>query len=591
MDDGAMITDNKLVLKGFSGIPAIVTHSSVFGATGENSVSYRPLTMVLFAIEVAFFGAKPFMPHLIQILLYGLGCIMVFFTLERLLKGYNMMLPAAAALLYAAHPLHTEVVASIKSLDEMLSLTFGFSAFYYMLGYIDTKAKKQLYISVLCFAGAMFSKESAITFAGLIPLGIFLFRKVNISQIALACVPFLIPIILYFLARGAILTPEPAYMPVLNNTLAGTDSFSIKLASIFFILLYYFRLLIFPHPLTWDYCYNQVPLTSFSNPLVLLSVAIIIGLVVLAFMKARRNAIVSFSIFQYFISLSVNLNLFILIATSKDLNSHSGIINQAFRTAAMAERYLFVPSIGFCLIVAYLLLKLFSIKFTAKDKAYIPSAPAVVLGIILVLFAAKTYARNFDWKDNLTLFESGTETSPNSYRTNECYAYECLKQAEKEDNPAQKKNYYITSSKYYQVALAIYPYVGNDWYNFAVVNRNIPDSAKMLEGYKHALALNTEPVSASYSVAQAYMQTGKQDSAIKYFKKTDSVQPGFMDVKFKIGLAYHFKKELLKALPYYEDYYKANPTNHDVINNLYLVYLNTGNMAKANELKGKLGGK
>ncbi len=587
MDDGAMVSDNKLVLKGFAGIPAVISHSSVFGATGENSVSYRPLTMTIFAIEVGFFGVKPFMFHLIHILLYGLSCIILFRVLERLLKDYNMMLPAAATLLFAAHPLHTEVAASIKSLDEILSLILGFSALYYMLGFIDTKKTNDLYLSCLYFAGALFSKESAVTFILLVPVAIFLFRKISIKDTLKTCLPLLIPIILYFLARAAVLSPpQPAYMPILNNTLTATDSFSIRLASIFFILFYYFRLLVFPTPLTWDYCYNQVPLTSFSNPLVIVSVVITLALIVFVILQLRKNPIISFSILQFFISLSVTLNIFMLFTTS----GSKGFFASA-TPAAMAERYLFVPSIGFCLAVCYLLLRLFSIKFGSKDKVFIPSAPAVVLVIILVLFSGKTIARNFDWYSNITLFEAGVETSPNSYRANESYAYECLKQAELETDAISKKSYYVTSSKYYQIALTIYPYIGNDWYNYAVVNRNIPDSAKMLEGYKRALALNTEALNASYSVAQAYLQSSKPDSAIKYFKKTDSVQAGFMDVDFKIGLCYHYKNELLKAQPYYEAYYKANPQNHDVMNNLYLVYLNTGNIAKANELKAKMGDK
>src|ERR1051326_612565 len=160
MDDGAVITNHETVKKGFGGIKELFGQSSVYGSTKENFGTYRPLTMSLFAVEYSFFKDNPAPYHFIHILLYSILCVTIFILLRKLLKNYGPLLPFIAVLLFAAHPVHTEVAANIKSADEMLSLLFCSLTLLFNIYFLETSAKKYLAASFLFFSGALFSKES-----------------------------------------------------------------------------------------------------------------------------------------------------------------------------------------------------------------------------------------------------------------------------------------------------------------------------------------------------------------------------------------------------------------------------------------------
>ena len=134
LDDGVVIKHNQYVQQGFSGIPKILTSDSYQSLYNEmhsgqmlSGGRYRPLSEVLFAVEHQFFGDDPFVGHLLNVI-YFLCC--VFFLLYFLSKCFFIHVPGGsdmaflAALLFVIHPIHTEVVANIKSSDELLSLLF-----------------------------------------------------------------------------------------------------------------------------------------------------------------------------------------------------------------------------------------------------------------------------------------------------------------------------------------------------------------------------------------------------------------------------------------------------------------------------------
>lgn len=123
LDDTIVITDNDFTAAGFAGIGDLLTTDSFHGFLGRDVEElaggrYRPLSLVTFAIEGALFGKSPGVGHLGNVLLFALCCVMLLIVLEALLRDRPSLgpLPVAfvAALLFAAHPVHREVVANIK---------------------------------------------------------------------------------------------------------------------------------------------------------------------------------------------------------------------------------------------------------------------------------------------------------------------------------------------------------------------------------------------------------------------------------------------------------------------------------------------
>ncbi len=573
MDDGAVLTDNATVQKGFAGIPDLFGQSSVFGSTGDNYGSYRPLTMSFFAMEKQFFGNNPAPFHAVHIFLYALCCAIVFLTLKELFRAFHPMLSAIASLLFVSHPLHTEVAANLKSADEILSLLLCFSSLFFSLKYIASSKIFHIAIAWVCFFAAMFSKESSITFLVVIPLSFFLFTDSGIRKLALISSLNLAAVIIYLAARNFALEEVPDNMPVIDNILVSAASFSEKFGTIFFFLYYYIRLLVFPHPLTWEYGYNQVPLASFSNPLSILSLLVhgalgIYGALVVVrnFPKKSSNSgqkvqnLFAFLILFYLTSLLLYTNIFAQIASN------------------MAERFLFTPALAFCIALAILLLKISKFEIAGVRDGN----KKILAGLMLMLllpYSIKTFSRNKEWKTNLTLFAAGVDTSPGSYRAHSAYAWENLLAGEKEISEQKKKGFFMAAATHYQKALAIYDKIPADWYNFGVANGHLGKEDDAVKAYTRAVQMNNHP-SASYNLGAIFLSRKDYSGSLKYYLlayKGDSIST---DAAFKIGLNYHYLNELQNAVSYYEKYYLRNPDNRDVINNLAIAYGALGNLEK-----------
>ena len=192
LDDELVIWKNDYVQKGFGGIRDIFTSDSFMGYFKQQRFlleggRYRPLSLATFAMEVGIFGnsaenpALPHYSHIINILLYGLSAVVLYrvllglFPLKTDSKWPLFSLAFVAALIFTAHPLHTEVVANIKGRDEILALLFSLLALYAAMKYTDTLKGIWLAGSALSLLLGMLSKENAITFVVIIPLTIWFF--------------------------------------------------------------------------------------------------------------------------------------------------------------------------------------------------------------------------------------------------------------------------------------------------------------------------------------------------------------------------------------------------------------------------------
>ncbi|MEK6616004.1 MAG: tetratricopeptide repeat protein [Bacteroidota bacterium] len=586
MDDGAVISNHETVKKGFSGIKELFGQSSVYGSTKENFGTYRPLTMSLFAIEWSFFKDNSSAYHFVQVLLYAILCVVIFILLKKLFTSLSLVkggggevLAFIATLLFAAHPIHTEVTANIKSADEILSLLFCSLALLFSIKFSETFLKKFLGISFLFFLCALFSKESAATFILIIPLALYFFTSVSKKNSLTITAIHVSAILIYFLARNSALDKAPDGVALINNALAGAQTFSVRYATVFVILFTYLKLLFFPHPLCWDYGYNQIPLVGFWNLMAIISVLIYLALGIFAVavlfkrkisnLKSQISLLFSFCILFYLIGLSVSSNIFVLIG------------------ATMAERFLFTPSLAFCVLLAFALIKFLKIEsFNLKPETW--NLKLIPLIIILGLFSYKTFSRNKYWKSNLTLFAKGVEDCPNSYRINTTFAWESVLSGEKETDKEKKKIYLQNAVTYYQKGLAIYDKVEADWYNCGVSNSNLGKVDEAVKEYQRALEINPMHRNSLYNLATVYLNRKDYQNSLNYFLRAYKIEPDFMDVSFKTGLIYHIGGNLQQAIPYYERYLSNNPNNRDVINNLSMAYNSVGEKEKAMQLTIRL---
>lgn len=184
---------HRLTSKGIGAIAEIFSEPYFADKQGY-AYDYRPVVLATFAVEYTLFGANPHVSHFFNVLLYALLCVLLYVTLRLLFRDYNPLLALLATLLFAAHPIHTEVVASIKNRDEMLSLAGGTGALFLFCQFVLKKKIWLLPAAAACFALGMMSKSTVISFIYIIPVLLILFATPSLKNLLM---------IAFILAAGA----------------------------------------------------------------------------------------------------------------------------------------------------------------------------------------------------------------------------------------------------------------------------------------------------------------------------------------------------------------------------------------------------
>lgn len=189
--DDELVTRNQAVTSaglGIENLQKIFTHPYYQDNMGY-SYGYRPLTTLSFTVEHSLFGDNPHISHFINLLLYCLLCIVLLKVMELMFKKYDPLLPVISVLIFAVHPLHTEVVASIKNRDEILSFLCGVSVFYAM--FLENRSFIfRVSMSVFLLAAGMLFKPNLIMLPALLLLAILFFQKEKTRNILIASIIF-----------------------------------------------------------------------------------------------------------------------------------------------------------------------------------------------------------------------------------------------------------------------------------------------------------------------------------------------------------------------------------------------------------------
>ncbi|MBT8195016.1 MAG: glycosyltransferase family 39 protein, partial [Bacteroidia bacterium] len=273
LDDYSVIKENNITMQGMSALPQIFTTPYREGYIIIDKQLYRPISKALFAIVWEIAPDNPGLNHMMNILLYALTGFFLLLTLAKYFKSPVLALVITA--IYISHPVHTESVASIKGIDDMLSMFFFILTMYKVHTYIHTNIFKHLGWAMFFFAVCMFSKESSITFIAAIPLMIYFFTDVKLDKNIKTSLYF-VGVAAFFLIVRAIVLQDSISNPssVVDNLLSQTSDGTVKFSTAVYILMIYLRLLVFPHPLVFDYSYNQVTLKEPGDILFMASLLI-----------------------------------------------------------------------------------------------------------------------------------------------------------------------------------------------------------------------------------------------------------------------------------------------------------------------------
>lgn len=192
MDDNLVTQNHPLTSKGLSTLVDIFSSTYYKDNLGYN-FGYRPMVHLSFAIENAIFGESPVISHFINVLLY---CFVVFLFYKLILtwlgeqrKGFAFVV----ALFFAVHPIHSEVVASIKNRDEILAFMFALLAALSMHQFISRKNLWKLLLVGLFFGLGMISKKSIFPLAFVFPIAHFLLFRPSLKIMMPVALVILVP--------------------------------------------------------------------------------------------------------------------------------------------------------------------------------------------------------------------------------------------------------------------------------------------------------------------------------------------------------------------------------------------------------------
>ncbi len=613
LDDAAAITKNKIVQQGVSGIPELLKTGFYYGYFGYNNNLYRPLPLITFAIGHSLWGNNPHPDHLINVLLFALVGVLLCYTLILLLTRQRWLLAIVISALFIAHPIHTEVVANIKSRDEILSLLFSLLSLTFFIRY--SQSRKLLF---LIFGGAslflaMLSKESAIAFVLIIPLSIYFFisqskskgfkfdlkslDQFNIKATASAG----IAVLLYLLIRYSLFHNDPqttSKVMILDNVM-GNLSFFERLPTAVFILGKYLGLLILPHPLVYDYSFKEIVQVKWSDPFFWVSAIVYISLLVFAVIQFLKKNILSYSILFFLISVFIVSNLLVTIG------------------AGMAERFLFTPSIAFCIAAAYLLFKLTGAS-THIIKTKQIALPVFVL--IVSLYSFKTVTRNSNWENQLALFSNDVKNAPRSARVHYSLGNELFENGKLTKDVQKQKEMYNRAEAELLKTIDIYPeyaeaiislgnvyqekgdYVkANEYiskvssgnfdmggrtqeqlkYNKANALLDLKDYANAIIYYRQAIEANPSSADSYVNMGLAYKALGNYDSAIACINKALIIKPNSHDALLNLGSCYSDINDFTNAILNFKKAIALNPSSGGAYINLGNIYNRTNQLDEA----------
>jgi cytochrome c-type biogenesis protein CcmH/NrfG len=535
-DDKLVITANAYTTKGIAGLPEIFTKRVSVPFKSE----YRPVPQALYAIEYQLFRGSPHAGHVFNMLWYGLTCAMVYWFVHFVFPWLDSLFAFRAAVLFVVHPLHVEVVANVKGRDEILALFFGLSSIMLLVKAIERFRWGFFIVGGICFLTACLSKANAIT---LLPMAVAIawYRSktpglnrtlVGMTAAIAACSVGLIILIRHLQNTVSNEMPLQLNSTVLNNIFLWTTHPNTVIPTALMIITRYIRLLVYPHPLIQLYGYNQISLSHWTDFGPWLVLAALIGVGALVFKIWPSRSPLAFGLVFFAVTYSPYSNLFF------------------YAPDTMADRYMFVPSVGAAIVAVFCLFRVAALAPQAPGMSGARARAAVtVFGLILAGFFATSVAASQDWRNDSTLIHNRIRYMQNNAAAQAIYGYTLNKESYNLLAPQLKEERQAAAMLAFTEAIRIYPDFQAAW----------------------------------IAIGKLFADHGIYYKAELSFLKAQRLEPLGPESYFCLGTLYLTQQDLGLAIPYLEKAVLLDSKNEDAYVMLGKAYLQANNV-------GNLGG-
>lgn len=338
-----------------------------------------------------------------------------------------------------------------------------------------------------------------------------------------------------------------------EQPLKSSDPWQLRAGTSLEILFQYLHKVVLPYPMAFYYGYKFISPERIMSPIPLMSfiVHLILGCIALAFL--HKHKMIAFSLIIYLVSIA---------AVSSYVMSLPG---------QMGERFLLIPSLGWCMLIVFIFFKLFkgtghSEKMTVFN---LPKGIKYSFTTLFCLYSAMTFSRNFDWKNDIVLFRHDIKYVNNSAQAHNLLALHLMQHSEKEPGAAEQTALKQEALLHFKKALEIYPPFFNVAHDIGRVytSLSLPDSAIL--AFKQALTIDTSVSDVHRYIGELYFSQGKLNDAIPYYEHLINVLPTEADSYNKLSFIYYQLKQ-------YDQSIAVNKKGIRLVPNFIDAYINIG---------------
>lgn len=555
-DDTTQILNNPFI-RSLSNIPTAMVTEAWFWRTQmdkdptqqdkPSTPYYRPTIMVYLMLGWQLFGASAFGWHFANILMHMAVVYFVFLILERITK--DLRLSAIASLLFAIHPLRSESVAWISGLTDLFLALFLLPSFYLYLLYREGGKSKHLIAAMGLFLVAAFSKEPAVClpiFIGAYELFISNQDKPFTERLRPALkygLMFIAVSIVYFGMR------QYALGFLLSDSNYVANSFVSALMTIPIVVCKYLGLLLWPVDLS---LFHATPVVT--SPLDVRFILPTLALIIIAagLWAVRNSLIARFGILWFAINLLPVLNL------------------RAFDPNFMVqERYVYIPSIGFSLLVAMALAKMPIEKWLSINNRR--TAQVVIVALICLVLTGKTFAQNTVWEDDFTVYTHGAQVAADQPMPHFILGHQFIK-AQQADKAVESLEKYMQLDPNNLIVIT----------NLASAHLVVYETSRDRAHIDRARALCEKGLNIHDQNAALWDTLGRLytfDTEFKnfnraraFFNRAIQIQPEMAIANLHLGATYVLERDPERALPYLEQARNQQPDFPDTYKFLAVAY-------------------
>ncbi len=524
-------------------------------------VDYRPIPLLTFALEQYLFGSiRPFLSHLINVLLFFTICLSLFSFLSKLPISHSGWLALFITIVFLSHPVHANTVNNLKSRDTLLSCLFCILSNLYWLKSFKSESKfnlKYVLISIIYLLVALFCKLDSMLYFIILLLSFLLFRKQQKLQQGLIYIFlfFAVSIIFRNILTEVFVPAEPEKalgVLFMENPIVRTNLLTYKIGQSAMTLFWYLKFMLIPKGYFFYFGYDTIPLYTASHIITLLLVCLHFFLLFLAtyFLYTRKNILIGFGIFYFYISLAYCSNLYIPVA---------GIV---------ADRYAFIASVGFCIVAGTLLFKVSECVFKSYSRPTkkTPDTPfsdsikfVLPLVFVSIFFLPFVWGRNTAWKNMSSLLEKDMPHLKKSYEANRIATATYLKQARimsNRDSAVQLLNKGLNTALQ---ANKIFPNEIFILESIGIANMSLGNTGEALKAFRKVLQLTDSSLVSCDTYGDYLLRNYQFDSAAYYYYKTIKILPQDPEGYYKYNTALLYAKRYNEAIQFGDSIIHNNP--------------------------------